>query len=77
MNYKIVSKEDIGALANAMSKAYSEAPWNEKWAEDLCFGIICCSGMEKERCRQILNVKSGKASERKRNLYLTVNIDRR
>lgn len=34
MNYKIVSSDDFEALANAMMKAYSEEPWNEKWTED-------------------------------------------
>lgn len=34
MDYKIVSTEDIQRLTNAMIKAYSEAPWNEKWAVD-------------------------------------------
>lgn len=34
MNYKIVSIEDAEELAYAMQKAYSEAPWNEKWTED-------------------------------------------
>ena len=34
MNYKIVSIEDIDALATAMMKAYSEEPWNEKWTLD-------------------------------------------
>ncbi len=34
MNYRIVSIEDIDALAAALMKAYSEEPWNEKWTED-------------------------------------------
>lgn len=34
MEYKIVSTEDIEALALAMRSAYSEAPWNEVWTEE-------------------------------------------
>ena len=34
MEYKIVSSEDIEALALAMRSAYSEAPWNEVWTEE-------------------------------------------
>lgn len=34
MEYKIVSAEDIEALALAMRSAYSEAPWNEVWTEE-------------------------------------------
>ena len=34
MNYKIVTADDIEALATAMMKSYSEEPWNEKWTND-------------------------------------------
>ena len=34
MEYKKVEDNDIKALANAMSKAYSEEPWNEVWIEE-------------------------------------------
>lgn len=29
-----ITENDIPALAKAMSLAYSEAPWNEKWSEE-------------------------------------------
>ena len=32
--YRPVTREDIPELAQAMMAAYSEAPWNEQWAED-------------------------------------------
>ena len=31
MEYKTVAVEDISGLAKAMSMAYSEGPWSEKW----------------------------------------------
>lgn len=34
MNYKVISIDDIEALAIVMMKAYSEEPWNEKWTAD-------------------------------------------
>ena len=34
MEYRVVTKEDIAALAQAMGQAYSEAPWYEKWTEE-------------------------------------------
>lgn len=34
IKYKIASIDDIGGLASAMMKAYSEEPWNERWAAD-------------------------------------------
>jgi len=35
MEYRTVEREDIPALADAMSRAYSEAPWNENWTSEL------------------------------------------
>ena len=32
--YRQANSSDIPALAAAMSRAYSEAPWNEVWKED-------------------------------------------
>ena len=34
MEYRVVTKEDIAALAQAMGQAYSEEPWYENWAEE-------------------------------------------
>ena len=34
MEYRKVNLEDICGLADAMSKAYSEEPWNEKWTPE-------------------------------------------
>ena len=34
MEYREVSEKDYVGLAKAMSGAYSEEPWNEKWNEE-------------------------------------------
>lgn len=34
MEYRTVHHEDIGGLAKAMSLAYSEEPWNERWTQE-------------------------------------------
>lgn len=34
MEYRVVNNDDIEALADAMSKAYSEEPWFENWNKD-------------------------------------------
>ena len=34
MQYRLCKKTDIEGLAEAMSKAYSEEPWNERWSEE-------------------------------------------
>ena len=34
MNIQKTTTNDIPSLAHAMSLAYSEAPWNEKWTEE-------------------------------------------
>ena len=34
MNIQKTTSNDIPSLAHAMSLAYSEAPWNEKWTEE-------------------------------------------
>ena len=34
MEYRVVTNADITQLANAMSLAYSEEPWNESWNEE-------------------------------------------
>ena len=34
MEYRKVNPEDIRGLAEAMSKAYSEEPWNENWTRE-------------------------------------------
>ena len=34
MEYRKVNLEDISGLADAMSKAYAEEPWNENWTKE-------------------------------------------
>ncbi|MBE5959693.1 MAG: GNAT family N-acetyltransferase [Lachnospiraceae bacterium] len=34
MQYRIYKEADIEGLASAMSKAYSEEPWNEQWNQE-------------------------------------------
>ena len=34
MEYRIVTDKDIGGLADAMSRAYSEEPWNDNWTKE-------------------------------------------
>lgn len=34
MQYRIQKETDIEGLARAMSEAYSEEPWNEKWSRE-------------------------------------------
>ena len=34
MEFRKVNHEDIRGLADAMSRAYSEEPWNENWTND-------------------------------------------
>ena len=34
MDFRVVDDADMNQLARAMSLAYSEEPWNEKWSED-------------------------------------------
>lgn len=34
MEYKIVTIEDVAALAQVMGQAYSEAPWFENWTQE-------------------------------------------
>ena len=36
-----ITENDIPALAKAMSLAYSEAPWNEKWSEERSERRVC------------------------------------
>ena len=34
IEYRLVTEKDFSGLVNAMSKAYSEAPWFENWTEE-------------------------------------------
>ena len=34
MEYRVVNNEDFRQLAKAMSLAYADEPWNEKWTEE-------------------------------------------
>lgn len=34
MEYRIANQNDVEALAAAMKRAYSEAPWNEVWSKE-------------------------------------------
>ena len=34
MDYRVVNNTDIVQLAKAMTLAYAEEPWNEKWSEE-------------------------------------------
>ena len=34
MQYRFYKEADIEGLARAMSEAYSEEPWNEKWSAE-------------------------------------------
>lgn len=34
MEIRLITENDINALAAALSKAYSESPWNEKWDDE-------------------------------------------
>ena len=34
MEYRKVTDKDIGGLAETLSKAYSEEPWNEHWTKE-------------------------------------------
>jgi len=34
MKFRKVTTKDIGGLADAMTRAYSEEPWNENWSKE-------------------------------------------
>ncbi len=34
MDYRVISKDDVQAMALAMKRAYAEDPWNENWTDE-------------------------------------------
>lgn len=34
MEFRMVDKADVPALADALTAAYAEEPWNERWSDD-------------------------------------------